>query len=336
MSSAEPESARAPAAGRAMAQAAGEFLESLTTEQRAVASFPFADVERYEWHYTPIPHNGLQLMHMSEPQRRAALALMASGLSTRGAQQARSIIAHEAVLHEWERLQAAPQHWRRDPEIYYVSVFGAPGGDGPWGWRICGHHLALHFTIVDGDRVSPLPLFFGINPAEVRHGDHKGLRILAAEEDLARALLTGLSPEQKAIAVVDPVAPDDILTKNYRVADPKVPTRGLRLETMSGRPREQLVALIRHYVERSTGDLSRLEWRKIEATGLDSTTFAWAGPEAAGQGHYYAIVGSSFLIEYDNTQNGANHIHSVWRDFTHDFGEDLLAAHYATSEHHNA
>ena len=335
MSSAEPDTARAPAAARAMAQAAGEFLESLTTEQRAVASFPFADVERYEWHYTPIPHNGLQLMHMSEPQRRAALALMASGLSARGVQQAESIIAHEGILHEWEMLQREPERWRRDPEIYYVSVFGTPGGADPWGWRVCGHHLALHFTIVDGDRVSPLPLFFGINPAEVRHGEHKGLRVLAAEEDLARALLHGLSPDQKAIAVVDPVAPDDILTKNYRVVDPNVPARGLRLDAMPGRPGEQLVALIRHYVERSTGDVSHVEWRKIESAGLDSATFAWAGPEVAGQGHYYAIV-ASFLIEYDNTQNEANHIHSVWRDFSHDFGEDLLAAHYASAPHHHA
>ncbi|HET8627733.1 MAG TPA: DUF3500 domain-containing protein [Thermomicrobiales bacterium] len=320
---------RAPAAARRMAEAALRFLDALTDEQRAVATFPFPGDERYQWHYTPVARNGLRLKDMTGPQREAALALFDAGLSARGARTARQIIALEPILRETERIEGIATQWLRDPELYYFSVFGEPGTPAPWAWRAGGHHIGLHFTVVDRDLDAPTPLFFGANPAEVRHGPATGRRTLPEEEDLGRALLTGLDPAHRAVAVVDSVAPDDILTKNYRVADPAAPPRGLRYAAMSGEERERLVRLVRHYVERVADDLSAPAWAGIERAGLDAVAFAWAGPAEPGQGHYYAVVGPTFLIEYDNTQNDANHIHSVWRDFTNDWGEDLLARHYA-------
>jgi hypothetical protein len=322
---------RAPATARRMADAANRFLDSLSGEQRAVATFPFAGDERYEWHYTPVPRNGLLLKHMTAPQRTAALALFDAGLSARGADEAREIVALETILREMEEREARPSRWDRDPELYYFSVFGAPGGAAPWAWRAGGHHIGLHFTVVDRELVAPTPLFFGSDPAEVMHGPEKGKRILAAEEDLARELLRSLDASQKAVAVVDPVAPDDILTKNYRTADPSAPPSGLLYGAMSGEQRGRVVALIRRYVDRAADELAANEWAKIERAGLERVSFAWAGPEERWQGHYYAVTGPTFLLEYDNTQHGANHIHSVWRDFTNDWGEDLLAAHYAES-----
>ena len=322
---------RAPATARRMADAANRFLESLAGEQRAVATFPFAGDERYEWHYTPVPRNGLLLRDMTGPQRTAALALFDAGLSARGTDEAREIVALEAILREMEEQEGRASRWDRDPELYYFSVFGEPGGAEPWAWRAGGHHIGLHFAVVDRELVAPTPLFFGSDPAEVLHGPDKGKRILAAEEDLARELLLSLDPSQKSVAVVDPVAPDDILTKNYRTADPSVPLSGLLYAAMSGEQRGRLVALIRRYVERAADELAANEWAKIERAGLDRISFAWAGPEERWQGHYYAVKGPTFLLEYDNTQHGANHIHSVWRDFTNDWGEDLLAAHYAES-----
>ncbi len=323
--------AHAPAAARRMARAAREFVESLTPAQRAAALFPFEGDERFVWHYTPVERNGLSLKDMTDRQVRAAHALMAAGLSRRGACQAQQIMALETALREWERLQGRSSYVLRDPELYFFSVFGDAAGVEPWGWRVNGHHLALHFTIVAAEFVAPVPLFFGANPAEVRHGPGKGARYLVEEEQLARRLLLELDPAQRVVAVVDAVAPSDIVSRNRPVVTPDTPARGLAFAAMQGAQREKLVVLIQHYLKRSAPDLADNEWDKIEAAGLESVTFAWAGSSQPGQGHYYAIAGPGFMLEYDNTQNGANHIHSVWRDFTGDYGVDLLARHYAES-----
>jgi hypothetical protein len=330
---------RVPTAAQRMAEAASRFLDALDAPRREAASFPFVGDERYAWNYRPdgfvwegqtFWHEGLRLINMTRDQQAAALGLLDAGLSAHGTGRARAIMALETSLRETERVVARwVPHVVRDPELYAFSVFGEPGGVGPWAWRVGGHHIGLHFTIVERDLIAPTPLFFGANPAIVRHGPEHGLRTLPEEEDLARALLGVLDPEQKPVAIVRPDAPTDILTDAYRGVDPSVLPRGLAFEAMSGEQREWLIALIRHYVGRTADEVAATEWRKIERAGLDGITFAWAGPEERGERHYYAIVGPTFLIEYDNTQDGGNHIHSVWRDLASDWGEDLLASHYA-------
>ncbi len=320
---------RAPHTAQLLAQAAIALIESLSSDQRARASFPFAGDERYQWAYTPGPRNGLMLKEMTATQRRAALRLVDAGLSARGAATAQQIILHETILRATERIEQRPSVDDRDPELYYFSVFGVPGGVAPWGWRVGGHHLALNFAVVGGEFVSPTPLFFGANPAEVHHGSERGLRLLAAEEELARTLLGSLDMEQKTVAVVDQLAPADILTKNERMVDPTALPSGIAYATLSGEQRGHLVNLLRHYIERTADEVSAHVWARLERAGLDELTFAWAGSEQRGQGHYYAIKGSTFLIEYDNTQNHANHIHSVWRDLGHEWDVDMLAIHYA-------
>jgi hypothetical protein len=318
----------APEVARHMAEAAATFLESLGSDQRARACFPFGGDERYQWTYTPGPRNGLPLKAMTSAQRSAALRLFEAGLSARGAATAQQIIALESILRETERIEQLHSVEDRDPELYYFTMFGTPGGSAPWGWRANGHHLALNFAVVEGDLVVPTPLFFGANPAEVHHGDARGLRLLAAEEDLARVLLGSLEAKQKAVAIVDPVAPDDILTKNYRMADATAIPHGIAYAALSGEQRGHLAGLVHQYIDRATDTVSAHAWARIERAGLEALTFAWAGPEERGQAHYYAVKGPTFLIEYDNTQNCANHIHSVWREFTHDWGADVLADHY--------
>jgi hypothetical protein len=327
------EACHAPATARAMAEAATRFVASLTPIQRGVATFPFEGDERYIWAYTPVQRNGLLLKHMTATQRDLALALFDTGLSARGADTARKIIDLEPILREAEYMEGFRTRWDRDPELYYFSVFGQPGGGKPWAWRAGGHHIGLHFTVVGNEWVSPNPLFFGANPAQVRHGPSKGFRALAAEEDLARALLASLGGAERDKAVVDPVAPADILTRNYRTADRGVTPVGLAYADMNGEQRSRLVALVRHYVERTNEEIAGREWARVEGAGLEPITFAWAGPDQPGQGHYYAVRGPEFLIEYDNTQNGANHIHSVFRDYANDWAEDLLASHYTNGHH---
>jgi len=327
---------RAPAAARRMADAANRFVDSLTPWQREAATFAFEGDERYFWHYTPIERNGLLLINMTPAQQELAFALMATGLSERGYRQARQVIALETMLRLEEHIERPGQErWDRNPLRYYFSVFGQPGSKDPWAWRVGGHHIGFSFTVVDGDLISPLPLFLGANPSQVKYGPETGLRTLPEEEDLARALVQSLDAGQAAKAIVDPVAPDDLLTKNYRLVSPDMTPIGLGLPDLSGGQRDLLVRLIRNYVERAADDLSPSEWARIESAGLDRVTFAWAGPteKAKYNGHYYNVKGPTFMLEYDNTQNDSNHIHSVWRDFTNDFAEDLLASHLTAHKH---
>ena len=324
---------RAPATAGRMASAALEFLAALNAQQREAATLPFGDDRRYIWDYRPpesTPRNGLRLINMNSQQQQKALALLDIGLSTRGARQVRQIIDLEVPLLEQEKMDGRVTPFVRHPEHYAVCIFGDPSTRAPWAWHVGGHHVGLHFTVIDGDRIASVPLFFGANPAEVRHGPTAGQRTLREEEDLARAFLKALPAEQKRIAIVSPTAFPDILTDRYRVANAFAPPRGLAWATMGGEQRQQLADLVRHYVERVNDELSGSYWRKIEPE-LAELTFAWAGGEERGQGHYYVIKAPSFLIEYDNTQNEANHIHSVWRDFANDWGEDLLASHYAAA-----
>jgi hypothetical protein len=323
---------RAPATAGRMATAALEFLASLNEGQRRAATLPFGDDRRYIWDYRPpesTPRNGIRLVNLLAEQQHKALALLEIGLSTRGARQVRQIIDLETPLVLAERIEGRVTPFMRHPENYFVCVFGEPGGRLPWAWHVGGHHVGLHLTIVDGDRIASVPLFFGANPAEVRHGPQAGQRTLPEEEDLARALVRALPPDQKRVAIVSSTAYPDILTDRYRVANAYAPPRGLAFSSMAAEHRTQLIRLLRHYVERTSAELSGQYWTKLEADGFETVTFAWTGGEEPGQGHYYAIKGPSFLIEYDNTQNGANHIHSVLRDISGDWGEDLIATHYA-------
>jgi hypothetical protein len=325
---------RAPQVVQRMADAAARFLDALSPEQRTTATFPFAGDERYFWHYTPIERNGLMLADMDAGQRELAFALLATGLSERGNRTARQIIDLEPILGAVEVLERRPLIWSRDPERYWWSVFGTPGSREPWAWRVGGHHIGISLTVVDGDCIAPTPFFFGANPAEVPFGADAGLRTLPEEEDLARVFLSGLDSEQKRVAIVDPVAPADILTVNGRSADPNVLPSGIPYRDLSGEQRGRLVELVRHYVGRVCDEVGAGAWRRIEQAGFEGVGFAWAGPETKGAGHYYAVKGPGFMLEYDNTQNDANHIHAVWRDFAGDWGEDLLAAHYAHAARH--
>jgi len=320
---------RAKATAQAMAQAASRFVESLNPAQREAATFPFAGDERYIWNYRPTQRNGLRLMNMTQEQQALALALADTGLSQRASEQARWIMKLDDILREHERAEGRVFAGWRDAEYYWFSIFGTPGGTAPWGWRAGGHHIGLHFTIVGGDMISSVPCFLGANPSQVRIGEHAGKRALPEEEDLPRALVQSLEGADREKAVFSEIAPADILTDAYRSLDRFILPRGLSYGAMAGEQRDKLVGIIKHYIGRANDEIAGQEWDKVERAGLDGITFAWGGPVQKGEGHYYAIQGPTFIVEYDNTQNDSNHIHSVWRTFDGDWGEDILSQHYA-------
>lgn len=313
-----------------MTAAAQAWWNSLTPEEQAKAHFEFDNANRTDWHFIPRSRKGLPYSEMSSAQRALAVAFLASGLSTRGFIEAESIMSLDAILKELE--PGPPKTPYRDPENYSYTIFGVPGGSEPWGWRVEGHHLSLNFTIIDGNHVVGGPVFFGTNPAEVRSGPRKGLRVLAVEEDAGFALINSLNDGQKKKAIIEAKAPREIITGNTRKSNPGAPV-GVAFSELNEAQKKAARSLVEYYAHRLRGELADDDLAKIEKSGWDAVHFAWAGALAPGEGHYYRLHGPSFLVEFDNTQNNANHIHTVWRDSANDFGEDLLKEHYAAHLH---
>jgi len=310
-----------------MSEAANRLLAALTPEQRAQAVFRMDDEERLNWHYIPRERKGLPLRAMSPAQQHLAAALLSAGLSPQGYIKAVTIMSLEDVLRVMENDSGE----RRNPQKYYFSIFGTPSETGVWGYRVEGHHLSQNYTVVNG-RVAGAPSFFGANPAQVREGPRKGLRALAAEEDLGRAVFSSLDPAQRKTALVDPVAYKDIVTAASRKAALDGQPSGLSAQRMNAKQFEALLALLDEYTGNMPEQIGQAREEQIRKAGRN-IWFAWAGEAEPGRPHYYRVQAPAFLVEYDDTQNNANHIHSVWRDFTGDFGTDLLAEHYRTSHH---
>jgi hypothetical protein len=315
------------AAVEEMTSAARSFLATLSPEQKAKLQFKFTDEERKNWHYIPRERKGLPIKEMSQGQRLLAQALLASGLSARGYQKAVSIMSLEDVLKVLE--QSNPKAPKRDPENYYFSIFGDPSMDGAWGWRFEGHHLSFNFTNAKGDVISATPSFFGSNPAEVLDGPRKGQRVLAAEEEIAWKLVRSLNDEQKKTAILSVPAPKDVINDPKRT-DYTHP-EGIAQGQLNAEQKQTLTDLIHEYLDGHRADLAASDWAKIEKAGIDKVHFCWAGGTEAGQPHYYRVQGPTFVLEFDNTQNNANHIHALYRDLEHDFGADPLAQHYKTA-----
>lgn len=345
-----------------MTEAAVAFLDALSAGQRAAATFPLDDdAERTRWAYFPSDFHGIALGAMDARQQKLAHALVASALSLHAYAKLTTIAALDNVLDviEGRRRSAV-----RDPARYFVSIFGSPG-DAAWAWRFEGHHISLHFAIAAGEVISPTPIFFGANPADVEHHGRTGaravLRPCGEEEDLGRELLLSLDADRRRLAVLHDVAPPDIVLMDLPVVPDardfaltpslagvgrgllrvegmaeatkaavrfeRSRPRGLAASAMDATQRALLESLIDVYIDRLPTDLAAVERARLERHGTDNVHFAWAGGARRREGHYYRLQGHDFIVEYDNTQDDANHVHAVWRDAARDFGGDPLRAH---------
>jgi hypothetical protein len=307
----------------AMARAASAFLEA---GEDGRARRPFEDeAERRNWHYVPRRREGLPLAAMDVRQSRASTALLATALSVPGFAAATAIVALEDVL---DRIEGGARGRHRFD--YSVTVFGEPGADA-WGWRFEGHHVSVNVTVVDG-AVAAAPLFLGANPAEI-----PGVtRPLAAEEDLAITLFGAMTPDQRDAAVLGDQAPDDILTRAApRLDEGVLPDRtGVRFGDLRGEAADLAHQLVRLYLDRLAADVAGAWWSRIEPE-VGDVHLAVAGQAGHRLPQYYRLLGPSLLVEYDNTQDGANHVHTVLRDPDGDFGDDLLRRHrHEHHEHH--
>jgi hypothetical protein len=332
IATARPLNSAPTATGRAMMDAAQALLKDLNTDQRSKAAFKFEDDSRFEFRYTPRARTGLPLKEMTEAQRTRAHALLKTGLSMRGYTNATDIIALENVLRAIEPPRTGPNAIVRDPEMYFVSVYGEPNAKTPWGWKFEGHHISVNFTLVDGKPIVFAPSFFGSNPAVVKDGPQAGKRALREEEESARALMAAFNDEQKKKVIFTDQAPREMVTAENREAK-MLESVGITYAEMTSAQKRLLEKVLDAYLGRVAPELAKARLEAVQKSGMDKVTFGWAGTMEVGAPHYYRVQGPTFLIEYDNVQNNANHIHSVWRDFDGDFGRDILREHYKTYAH---
>ena len=309
-----------------LTDAASAFVSLLEPELKKQTVFPFDDGERFNWHYIPRSRKGASLHDLSQVQLNAALTLLKESTSVHGFKKATDVMALEDVLREVESRSKDDSY--RDPKKFYFTIFGDPTSQTPWGWRLEGHHISLNFSAIKDEIHASTPSFFGSNPATIPSGSRKGEQILKQESDLGFALVNALTPAQLTKALIAEQAYSDILSGNKRKASLLSP-QGIPYNELNASQKKMLMALLDVYVRNYEFGFSKKLMKKIEDAGIENLSFAWAGSLEPGAGHYYRIQGPMLLIEFDNTQNGANHIHSVVRDLTNDFAEDILREHYA-------
>ncbi|MEX1269183.1 MAG: DUF3500 domain-containing protein [Balneolaceae bacterium] len=303
------------------------LISILDDEQKATILLPFNSEERYPFNYIPMERKGLNIKDMTSEQRIATHNVLQASLSSQGYLKVTGIMRLEDILHE---LENGDLGFERDPELYYMTFFGQPSKQEPWGWRFEGHHMSLNFTSAANNGFSFTPAFLGSNPAEVRSGPYTGLRVLAMEEDLGRTLVNSFSASQLSKAVIMDEAPRDIVTGTDReVLLEEI--AGLPASDMTELQRKLLWQVVKEYANNLKPETASVQLQRIKAAGIDSLHFGWAGGLNRGEPHYYRIHGPTVLFEYDNVQNDANHIHTVWRDIENDFGKDLLRQHYDTA-----
>jgi hypothetical protein len=308
---------------------ANQFISQLNESQKLNTLFPFDGEERYNYHFVPYERKGITFNEMNADQKTAAFDLLKTCLSEAAYNKTKEIMQLENVLIELEKRK--PDDHFRDPGNYHISIFGIPSAKTIWGWRFEGHHISFNFSFDKKNLSSGTPAFLGTNPAIVLSGSKKGTQVLKDETDRGFALLNSLSKAQLQKTIIDTVAYKDILSfdkRNAMLGDPA----GIKYRDLNKSQQALLLQLVSAYVHRFTTLFADKMLKEIQQAGLDKLWFAWAGhtkPELGnGNGSYYRIQGPTILIEYDNTQNNSNHIHSVLRDLKHDFGGDDLLEHY--------
>jgi len=317
-------------------QKADTFVKSLSDEIKSKTLFALEDSERYNMNYVPITRKGATFHDFNEEQKKAALDLLRASLSEEGFRKSQEIMELEKVLRIIENNDADKMpdgRPRRDPLNYHFSIFGIPSKDKPWGWRFEGHHLSLNFTSAHGVLSSSTPTFFGTNPGIVRSTEYKGKEVLKKEAELGFALLHSMSDEQLKTVLFTDVAPGDIISLTKRKVE-QVEPLGLSYKGLSKTQKETFMELLNLYLNNYEHEFAEGFREKINKAGIENLNFAWAGSLEPGQGHYFQIYGPTLLIEYDNTQNEANHVHTVVRDLTNDYGEDILKEHYEKDHKH--
>lgn len=305
------------------------FLTSLDEEQLEKVQKPFENGSRQLWHFLPgqmWPRAGIMLKDLNKTQKELAFDMLRDHVSESGFKKIMGIVNLENILRDLGGDKKV-----RDPEKYFIAIYGDPLEDKLWAWSFEGHHLSFNFT-VSGNVVNMTPRFMGANPAVVPSGKYEGMRTLAEEDDMGIELINSLDSSQREIAIFSTEPYYEIVTSNATEVGPLTKV-GIKMSELSKNQQKLLNDLIMEHLSAMPKDLAAKRLEKIKMEESKEIRFGWAGATTLGQGHYYRIQGKSFLIEFDNAVNGANHIHTVWRDFDGDFGKDLIREHYMQSSY---
>ncbi len=307
-----------------------DLLNSFNPEQKAKAIFALDDPKKEEWHFFPstmFNREGLSIKEMNPSQKKLAHSVLKSLLSKSGYEKTIEIMELENVLRSFGQDTVM-----RDPEKYFISFYGDPMTDELWSMSFEGHHISLNFTI-SGEEVMASPRFFGANPAMIPEGPRKGERTLATEEDLGFDLINSMDSQQLEKAIFQEESFKEIVSGNLPEVNPMKPV-GIKYSELNMDQQKQLIRIIDQYLSNMPGKVAIERRLKVMAEDLADLRFGWVGAKSLGVAHYYRIQAKTFLIEFDNSQNNANHIHTVWRDFEEDFGRDLIREHMARSHSH--
>ncbi len=317
-----------------LSEKATNFLNTLSPELKSQALFSLSDSERMNMNYVPIERKGPTFHDFNDKQKQAALELLKASLSSQGYHKSTEIMQLENVLYMMENNTTKKPEGKthRDPLNYHLCIFGKPSPNDFWGWRFEGHHISLNFTSTNGKIVSSTPSFFGSNPGIVQIDQDKGKEVLKSETDIGFKLINSLTPAQLKVAIISDVAPGDIITGNKRKVE-NIETDGIQYSSLTADQKKIFMVLLDVFISNYELNFAKAFMDKIKKAGIDNLYFAWSGALKPGIGNYYRIYGPVLLIEYDNTQNHANHVHTVVRDLTNDYGEDILREHYKADHH---
>lgn len=307
------------------------FLASLTNDQRDKALYNSESEERYNWHFVPKQdRKGIMFKELNEKQRATAFSILKFYLSDRAYNQTQEIIEMEKVLQQLENRTA--DDWFRDPGRYSFIFFGTPSENKAWGWRFEGHHISFSFSSINNKLVSATPGFLGVNPATILTGPNKGKQVLKDEVEIAFAFMQSLTKDELSKAVINNNVPGDIITGTARKAMIEKPV-GIMYNQLNKQQQAIFLKLLNVYVSRYTTKFAEDLMLEIKDAGLNNFRLAWIGnyQPTLKKPYYYRIQGPTIIIELDNIQNDANHIHTVIRDLKHDFGGDELLNHYHLS-----
>ncbi len=304
------------------------FISLLNDQQKSQGCFALEDEERFHWNFVPINRKGICLKELNANQQKAFMNILRAALSAEGYEKASSIMQLEIILKALENRGNDDDY--RNPNKYFFSLFGTPSPTVTWAWRIEGHHVAFNFLHTK-EGMAVTPYFMGSNPAIVPSGAEKGKQVLRAESEKGFQLLHSLDYNQQQIAVFAKEALPEIITGNDRRVKSITP-QGISYNKLNEAQQKLFRELITVYLMNYSQEIADRLIKSIEVAGFGQFYFAWAGALQWGKGHYYRVQGDDLWIEYDNTQNNANHVHTVVRSLSNDFGEDLLKNHY--EEHH--
>ena len=327
------------ATAHAMTSAARTLQASLPAEQREQVSYKFEDPERYDLRLAPFLLEGLEMADMSDSSQAKLTELLAASLGTTGLRKADEVRALEAEVQRqeaWYRKIAIGLFGDGGDKAYFLSIYGEPSADKPWGYRFDGHHLSLNFTTVAGS-VSSTPFFLGAEPRSIPQGGvggPVGLRVLADEEDRARELYESLDDAQREKATLALQLDRGLFVGSGERVDPDLSPAGIAAADLNEDQKKRLMVLLETYFGNVAPALAARERARLEAARINSVHFAWAGATTPGAEIYYRVHGPTVLIEFDNTMDDGEHIHTLWRDPTRDFGRDLLRQHYESDDHH--